>query len=129
MKLISAQVPLFQRPFHRGQGGGLVLGHHLALLVAGGERHENAGQQPDDHADLEEDLRLFEVDVAQGVVGADRGHHERAVTTAAIMLCAYSTSAHGLSRKVRKLAIWKLPSRATRWPTGCCMKALVAMMK
>ena len=44
------------------------------------------------------------------------------------MLCAYCHPAHSLSTKSQKLASCSVPSTVA-WPTGCCMNALVAMMK
>ena len=52
-----------------------------------------------------------------------------AVTTLATMLWAYCTSAQGFSRNVQKSASTSAPPGPTACPAGCCMKALVQMMK
>ena len=51
------------------------------------------------------------------------------VVTAPSIVWGYWASAHGLVRKVQRLATAKVPSGWIRCPTGCCMKAFVATMK
>ena len=45
------------------------------------------------------------------------------------MLWRYCQIAQGLSTKAQKSASCSRPSGPMACPTGCCMKALVAMMK
>lgn len=51
------------------------------------------------------------------------------MTTLAAIVWAYWAMAHGFSRKAQKSPSTSVPSAAVTWPTGCCMKALVQMMK
>jgi len=46
---------------HRGHGYGLVAGHELALLVAGGKGGEKRGDEAGDHADSHENLGVLDV--------------------------------------------------------------------
>ena len=51
------------------------------------------------------------------------------VVTAPIMVWRYCQMSHGFRRRLQKLVRASVPSAWTSYPTGCCMKALVATMK
>src|SRR6185437_12849419 len=51
------------------------------------------------------------------------------VMTAPDMLCAYSSHAQGFMKNCQKLVNSKVPSGTTGYATGCCIQALVTMMK
>src|ERR1035441_4168052 len=52
-----------------------------------------------------------------------------AVTTDPIMLCRYCQKIHGFSSNAEKLVSRISSWRPNRYPVGCCIQALVAMMK
>ena len=51
------------------------------------------------------------------------------VMVAPTMVCAYSIHAHGLSKSAENEVRWITPCASSVYPCGCCMKALVQVMK
>ena len=62
--------------FHAGDGDGLMLGGVLALRVAGGEDHQDTGDEACGYGGAEEDLRVLDELSFEHVEGADCGHDE-----------------------------------------------------
>jgi len=119
--------PSLEHRLHRGEGDRLVPRHQLSLAIAGGKSCRTQAISPS----VTPIRRLAAASssrpssVQKAAIPATT---KEAVTTEAHMLCAYCHRAHSLSTKSQKL--W---SCALRPPPGsrpgCCMKALVAMMK
>ena len=63
-----------EQTFHRSQRYRLMLGHHAALRVAGGEKLTSVAHQAHDHADAHEGLRVLLELFGQQVERAHRGH-------------------------------------------------------